>query len=251
MKPKPLRRRYYQFSWDFLNEGKEILNQKKEENTVTTSMDVTECLSILGQRQRQQASNDGVHGCNHDSSIVRTMLECRPCPSTAIPTILSSLSILELITLLLSLQQERVETYREYDNVLHVLLQGNKLNEYPNLVAEITSIFTIISEKINNIKHIVKEKGEEQLHKHILSIQTYEKEKLVLIASKHLDTIQQKLNPDSQYNVLESSDSKGRSHVLAVTDPNYINKQIQALECGIMEEVDNVISLKAEYLYKN
>ncbi len=210
-------------------------------------MNVSDCLSILSQRQRQQ-SDEGNNGCSHDSSIVTNMLECRPCPSTAIPNILSSLSILELITLLLSLQQERVETYREYDNVLNVLLQENKLNEYPNLVAEITSIFTVISDKINSIKNIIKEKGEEQLYKHILKIQAYEKEKLVLIASKHLDKIQQKLNPANEFNILESSDSKGRSHVLAVTDPTYINKQINELESNIMEEVDNVVSLKAEYL---
>ncbi len=211
-------------------------------------MNVNDCLSILN--QRQQLSDDGARGCSHDTSIVTSMLECRPCPSTAIPTLLSSLSMLELITLLLSLQQERVETYREYDNVLNVLLQENKLSEYPNLVAEITSIFTIISEKINNIKNIVKEKGEELLHKHITSIQSYEKDKLVLIASKHLDKIQQKLNPDNQFNLFESSDSKGRSHVLAVTDPNYINKQINELESNIMEDVDNIMSLKAEYLEK-
>jgi len=210
-------------------------------------MNVSDCLSILSQRQRQQ-SEVGNNSCSHDSSIVTNMLECRPCPSTAIPNILSSLSILELITLLLSLQQERVETYREYDNVLNVLLQENKLNEYPNLVAEITSIFTVISEKINSVKNIIKEKGEEQLYKHILNIQAYEKEKLVLIASKHLDKIQQKLNPDNDFNILESSDSKGRSHVLAVTDPTYINKQINELQSNIMEEVDNVVSLKAEYL---
>ena len=212
-------------------------------------MNVNDCLSILSQRQQQQSSDDGARGCNHDTSIVTSMLECRPCPSTAIPNLLSSLSMLELITLLLSLQQERVETYREYDNVLHVLLQENKLSEYPNLVAEITSIFTIISEKINNIKNIVKEeRGEELLYKHIISIQAHEKEKLVLIASKHLDKIQQKLNPDNQFNIFESSETKGRNHVLSVTDPNYINKQINELESNIMEEVGNIMSLKAEYL---
>ena len=212
-------------------------------------MNVNDCLSILSQRQQQQSSDDGARDCNHDTSIVTSMLECRPCPSTAIPNLLSSLSMLELITLLLSLQQERVETYREYDNVLHVLLQENKLSEYPNLVAEITSIFTIISEKINNIKNIVKEeRGEELLYKHITSIQAHEKEKLVLIASKHLDKIQQKLNPDNQFNIFESSETKGRNHVLSVTDPNYINKQINELESNIMEEVGNIMSLKAEYL---
>lgn len=84
------------------------------------------------------------------------------------------------------------KTYASYDASLGVLIEQQRLEEYPNLVAETTSVFAVLSARIRSIRGILLERGgavEGEAAAAISLLQSAEKDKLMLVAAAHLDKL--------------------------------------------------------------
>lgn len=71
-------------------------------------------------------------------------------------------------------------------------MEQQRLEEYPNLVAETTSVFAVLSARIRSIRDILLERGgaaEREASAAITLLQAAEKDKLTLVAAAHLDKL--------------------------------------------------------------
>lgn len=151
--------------------------------------------------------------------------------------LLKNMETLELLNLFTALQGERVETYSSYNKAIVVLIEEGKVDEYPMLCAETTSIFSVLSRRIIEIKDILNERKLSSLATLINSVQEKEKEKLVLVAARHMDLLQ---------NHIPSLMSLGMS--LLPPRPEYIQAKITQIERDLSEIMDEVVACKCELL---
>ena len=159
-----------------------------------------------------------------------------------------TLSNLDILNVLTSLQGERVIAYRDFDSALNLILDHAdelRLSEYPLICAEMTATFSTLSSNVILInKELLLRNNNDNnnsnlklLCKWINQIQEYEKEKLTLTAAKHIDLIQSKY-PHFQSQLGVNID----------TNNNYTINRMKEIEMKISNIMDDIASEKADYL---
>lgn len=159
-------------------------------------------------------------------------------PSIDIDAIVEDLSQLDIITRFCLFQEERVRTYDEFSNRTKQLVVKEALDQYPNMVTEITTKFNSISKEIIRLKNNATRQGFSQLTQFIVDIQGAEREKLLLVAARQLDVIQDHL-------VVLQVRMGGRSQ----KNRDYLQEQILAIESKIRDFMENVMSMKSDLLF--
>jgi len=91
------------------------------------------------------------------------------------------------------------KTYTSFDCSLHQLLEEDRIADYPLLCAEFTSRFSLLSSKCIKTKEILLSRSQKVISDCIASIQMLEKEKLILVAARHMEAIQMRIPAIQQH----------------------------------------------------
>lgn len=177
------------------------------------------CLSEEGGQQNDVKTSSSIESKSKDAP-----LNLQEAKNDKMKMELSKSTPKELLSKLFELQQSRVEVYKQFNSGLDNILQSGNLTTYPDLTANITASFSVISNSIRCIleimqNHIEGSKTKEfQLEKEDLStlsncikftkqLQNLEKEKLNYTAALHLEKIRER-NERLNVEARESSDEK-------------------------------------------
>ncbi|KAL7476713.1 hypothetical protein ACHAWX_000084, partial [Stephanocyclus meneghinianus] len=110
-----------------------------------------------------------------------------------IQSALQSLSVSELLGAIFAGQEERVATYKIFDQGLSTILLSGNITSYPSLCAKVTATFSVVSDTINAVKSSLVERHKRHDIGEIVSrLQKYEGEKLNLTAAIHLEKLRLK-----------------------------------------------------------
>jgi hypothetical protein len=143
---------------------------------------------------------------------------------------------LELVNTFLSLQEERVKVYKYFDNELKVLLTGpGGVTEYPKLCGRVTAKFSSIGNEIIKTKDVIAERDQKDLLSYINTIQKWEKQKLMLVAAKHLDVLQDEVSALSKM-------TGGKTE----RQEKYLEEQLEEAFSHIVEGLEGIQSIKCE-----
>jgi hypothetical protein len=151
--------------------------------------------------------------------------------------VLRQMNTLELLNLLTALQGERVETYSSYNKAIAVLVREGRVDEYPMLCGETTSIFSVLSRRIIDIKEVFVERSELSIAGLVQSLQEKEKEKLILVAAQHLDILRAYL-PDVPL-------SSNNSTMTLFSSPDS-HRRVAEIENDVSEIVNELVAAKAD-----
>lgn len=158
---------------------------------------------------------------------------------------LSNATTLNLTNAFIAAQEERVQTYTEYERTFDMLLKNTRLNEYPMLVGEVTARFAAISSSVLAVLTALRGKSEDNaksVGSIIAAIQDQEKDKLAVVAASHLDRVQ----------VVLTGAGKGSSLQLGsmqhMVMPEFTKKRIQEIESKVVELLEEIAEIKCEIL---
>jgi hypothetical protein len=193
--------------------------------------------------------------------------------ATANAATLLEADTLTLINMFLSKQEERVQTYKDFNTTFESLLKNCRIEDYPRLCSEITTRFSEISNQIIALKKMLGIRGGSTSGKDtevsradsdidiagktvsecIGKIQSQEQEKLLVVAAVHLDKIQKKypnmtntLNHVSEKAVNDTSSGSGRSIEYVSNQSEYTNRKIREIESKIGEYLEEITEVKCE-----
>jgi hypothetical protein len=185
----------------------EILAARSAEQplTTTTTTHTMECscnsgvqeeFMHRGQRIDMNANNENIPNVFGEEELLQLQQlkldEDRTKRKLIIDAKLNGMSVKELLVVLMKLQEQRVETYRNFDHGLERVLKTDNVPDYLNVCAEATTAFSVLSEQINTIKTTLGENCDRaDLSKLISSLQDAEKNKLNYTAALHLEKIRQ------------------------------------------------------------
>mmetsp|Transcript_23260 Transcript_23260/g.38789 ORF Transcript_23260/g.38789 Transcript_23260/m.38789 type:complete len:213 (+) Transcript_23260:91-729(+) len=142
-----------------------------------------------------------------------------------------SLSTLDILKLFNSLQAKRIQTYRFFDGELALIIEQNCPARYPVICSEVTRKFAELSNCINNIKEILLERDHTEVVRSCIDrVQQGEKEKLTLVAARHLDELQDTVVKD----IGEMTGGKTTEQV------KYLTQQIQTVEKSIADAMEEI-----------
>jgi len=167
-----------------------------EESTTTTTTNNEEESTTASQQSPPTATNTNT---NINTDTERQKLLQSQTPS-------------QLLQTLFQLQQERVLTYRQFDDGLDVVLQTGNLTQYPHLTVRVTAAFAVVSGSINEVANVFRcrqprrssdtddtnnedddDAGSGGSGKEVVTwietLQKFEKEKLNYTAALHLEKI--------------------------------------------------------------
>ena len=150
--------------------------------------------------------------------------------------LLRAMETLELLNILTALQGERVETYAGYNKAIDVLVRDGRVEEYPMLCGETTSIFTVLSRRIIEIKEVLVERKQQVLADLVQALQEKEREKLVLVAALHLDILRGHLP-----NVPLSN-----THSMSLLDTPDLQRRIASIEASVSDVLDEIVAAKCD-----
>lgn len=194
-------------------------------------MDARTCVEILCKRPN----------CSHDPSSSNAASICGVCvpsvdsQSTATTEYdggndlgLGDMAALDLLALFSDLQSQRIQAYALYDSALDVLITEGRIAEYSSLCAEMTARFSVISNTIIAVERkLRKSQPSMTFADFIRKVQEFEKEKLTLVASSHMEKIA------LAYPAL-------KTHMGIEPQPEYISKRIEEVERQISEYIENI-----------
>jgi hypothetical protein len=209
-------------TFNFLNI---LLMSSTSENMSSQGIDVQRALEILSQRSADDSTHSHSEhqhtiGCVHHASEAtqslgqqidlnpqersfyeeeasvkaqqRQLNEEREKRQAELHAKLEAMPVRELVQAVLEAQQQRVQTYRTYDTGLDAILGSRNLSTYPQICAEATAQFAVISDTISGIQTcLASTKKRQDLAKLIRDLQQQEKEKLSLSAALHLERIRE------------------------------------------------------------
>jgi len=153
--------------------------------------------------------------------------------------VLRQMNTLGLLDLLTALQGERVETYSSYNKAIAVLVREGRVDEYPMLCGETTSIFSVLSRRIIDIKEVFVERSELSIAGLVQTLQEKEKEKLILVAAQHLDILRAYL-PDVPL-------SSNNSAMTLFSSPDS-HRRVAEIELDVNDIVSELIAAKADHV---
>ena len=123
----------------------EILNQRNNTPCECNRINHINCsLNRLNLNQRE--SDDDSNRVLETTNITNDFQNCI--------NIINEMSNYDLLKAMMSLQSTRVNEYTAFNQAMRLLVDNNKLSEYPTLVCEMTSRFSVISSNILKIKVI-------------------------------------------------------------------------------------------------
>merc|ERR1712070_98076 len=151
-------------------------------------------------------------------------------------------SVKDLINTVLNAQEQRVQTYREYDHGLDEMLKKNIIHEYPILCTDVTAKFSVVSDTMNTIQNLLLTKyGRKDLKAIIQGLQSYEKEKLNITAAMHLERIRAR---NQELELIETTTTtttkKGGSSSSDMTIARLLNESIQSLRTKMNPIIENI-----------
>jgi len=155
--------------------------------------------------------------------------------------LLRQMETLELLNLLTALQGERVEAYAGFNSALAVLVREERVDEYPLLCGETTSIFSVLSRRIIDIKDVLIERKQLGIAKLVQLLQDKEKDKLVLVAAAHLDAIQAATGTSL------SSGPGGATSMTLLATPD-VQQRIADVEADVSEVLAELQAAKSDLL---
>ena len=245
-------------------------------------MDIKDCLKILSNREsceycdsNSNGNGNGNNPINHASSCLKSRcheiknIEKEEINSLSMnkslvskddeengeeeedeeENLLNTYSTLDLLNLITTIQGERVIKFKEYDDNLQILLDNNRLGEYPLLCAEMTAIFATLSKSVISIRDILLKRnhdfndnknGNKNESNVVISLinnlQNLEKEKLTLVAANHIDIIQNFADIFQFNNGFTLSKSKSNMNT---------NKLIKNIEIKISEIIEEINAEKS------
>ncbi|KAL3921500.1 MAG: hypothetical protein SGILL_002716 [Bacillariaceae sp.] len=168
----------------------------------------------------------------------------------------------DLLRTLLRAQEDRVQTYKNYDAALQRVLQNGNFTAYPPACATATASFAMLSDTIRAVRDEMEARDQSTKGKSkssnsnsfsqyvdwIQQLQSFEKEKLQLTAALHLEKIRAR---NLQEEMRQTEDDEGASNVLGllqegvaglegkvakcVEDINYV---LEDVRCALLEEVE-------------
>jgi len=178
-------------------------------------------------------------GLNAEGLGAEASTSCGADDESITKEVLRKLSTLELLNLFTALQGERVETYAGFNKAVALLAKESRVDEYPMLCGETTSVFSVLSRRIIEIKDILSERQEgAPLAKLLQAIQDKEREKLVLVAAKHLDILQPHL--PAQIN-------QANNMTLVPNSPD-LDTKIASIEEAVSEIIEEVVASKVDLM---
>mmetsp|Transcript_14164 Transcript_14164/g.20767 ORF Transcript_14164/g.20767 Transcript_14164/m.20767 type:complete len:313 (+) Transcript_14164:145-1083(+) len=107
---------------------------------------------------------------------------------------MEKMSIRELLKTVMNVQKERVETYRTYESGLQNVLSSGNVTTYPNVCANVTATFSVLSQTIRTVQTVLQEakKKRKDLILLLKNLQAKECEKLNLTAALHLEKMRER-----------------------------------------------------------
>ena len=178
--------------------------------------------------------------------------------------VMAQASLIDLINTFLSLQEQRIQTYKDFNKTFDLLLKNARLEDYPMLCGEVTARFAAVSSQILAVKRALLGKYSDGANEEVSAdskkynmdmtviiskVQDQEKEKLAVVAAMHLDRIQEKLPSMSSVisaqgaNVMGASGGGGGQRMQHTNQLAYNTKRVREIEgaiAGLMEEVAEV-----------
>jgi hypothetical protein len=171
--------------------------------------------------------------------------------------------------MVLTAQEDRVRTYRLYDEALEKVLVSNRLTDYPPACVAATAAFAVLSNTVSAVRDELSDRAQRKndplvetptsssVIKWIKDLQESERQKLQLTAANHLEQIRaNNLNhpdtSDKNGNAVENSDiEKVDVHELSLlnngiadlrlrieTCRSDINSIIEDLRCALVEQME-------------
>mmetsp|Transcript_28780 Transcript_28780/g.44238 ORF Transcript_28780/g.44238 Transcript_28780/m.44238 type:complete len:264 (+) Transcript_28780:105-896(+) len=245
------------------------------ETTSTTGIHIQDALDILTARsschhhdkEGEQKHSGGGCGCNHSipkggesmgqsidmlpqsqTEQQQTLEEKKQLleqerleRSSKIKEELQNMTCVELIKTVLQAQEDRVVTYRQFEEGLQQSLTTGNMSLYPIACAKATASFSVLSDTINAvIQQLKSAHNNKLLSKIMVKLQKEEKEKLNLTAALHLEKIREQgtlVEGDERTAALLSEAIMALTTKITTCVQN-INEFIEELRCEAMEEDD-------------
>jgi hypothetical protein len=159
------------------------------------------------------------------------------------PSTLADATTLSLTNTFVAAQEDRVQTYNDYEQTFNMLIKHSRLADYPMLCGEITARFAAISNLIIAVVKALRGKSDDvaiKIAALISAIQEQEKEKLAVVAASHLDRVQEVL----------SAGGEGRRLRLGAMEhavmPEYTKKRVLEINGKITELLEEIVGLKCD-----
>ena len=151
---------------------------------------------------------------------------------------IDNMTLTEVLNLVTTLQAERVQMYRDYNNTLKKLIEIERVAEYPILCREMTTKFSVVSKYIIKAKDCLRKRhSREDLAKVVESLQDKEKEKLTIIAALHLDTLKK--------NIPAMSEHLSQGAYEHIDGGDYTSRKIQEIELSISDDLEVIVGEKS------
>ena len=160
---------------------------------------------------------------------------------------LAQASVPELVQTFLTAQQDRVLTYRHYDQSLQQMLDTRNVSIYPAVCAQVTASFQVLSNTINAVKRILLQPHSDhcqeakQVAQLIEQLQRHEKEKLQFTAALHLEKIRksQEIMDDDNHASLLSTNNNNNIAIL-------IHQSIDSLQIQLRDTMQQINEILEE-----
>jgi hypothetical protein len=146
------------------------------------------------------------------------------------------MSVRELLLAVLEAQQQRVQTYHSYNSSLDAILCTRNLTTYPQLCAEATAQFAVVSSTILSIHScLATNKTRRDLATLVHNLQQLEKEKLNLSAALHLERIRESQGAEKQILDLIQEGIQSLENKISTCEDG-VNLAIEELQCALADE---------------
>ncbi|KAJ1399187.1 DNA repair REX1-B-domain-containing protein [Ochromonadaceae sp. CCMP2298] len=190
-------------------------------------MDFGQCVSILEARQAE-GPNPSMQEITRGAARVRAAVV--PIADTVSPerAALEALSSLDLVKEFQKRQEERLMIYRYFDSALAEIMEQHAAGRYPAVCAEVTGKFSSISVAINLLKDVLIARQQAEVCLCITRVQEAERHKLMLVAARHLDLLQ-----DSVGELGRITGGKTEQQ------EKYLQEQITTIEASIVEAMED------------
>ncbi len=169
---------------------------------------------------------------------------------------LKNIPFIALLKMIFTAQEDRVRTYRLYDEALEKVLLSNRLTDYPPACVAATAAFSVLSNTVSAIRDEVSERsdsGKDQLIskstassviKLIRDLQESERKKLQLTAAYHLEQIRANNLKQSSNANSDEEDDEGKIDTRELSLLNKgiasLNSQIETCRSNINEVIDEL-----------
>mmetsp|Transcript_5446 Transcript_5446/g.7612 ORF Transcript_5446/g.7612 Transcript_5446/m.7612 type:complete len:269 (+) Transcript_5446:89-895(+) len=213
-----------------------------EELEFTNPANFTSCDCATGAPDNDDSENilggDAVEDAKHEA-----MKQARIRRGEEIKSKVRSMSVSDLLGMIFGAQQERVSTYKIYENGLSTILLSRDITDYPALCAKVTASFSVLSDTINAAKSsLVEQHKRKDISTVVDQLQKQECDKLNFTAALHLERL--RLN-NSELGVGNDADERAKKLLkesiqtlqgkISLTVQS-INESIDELRCIAVDE---------------